>query len=511
MQRAGQNTNSVKQAPSPSIPRKRPAETQEEAWVADEDRFVLQQAKKKAIVRARAGRAKPIDLLAVILRIVDPTRNVFDDDEEDDQSPVINPESVFEDLDAEDLAELEKGIDTYLALEKSQSNHDYWQTMKLVCKDRRQSTNSKGPSARCISAVATDLDRVLGPKNLQELETLEKQVKHKLRTDDSIDVDYWENLLNRLSIHKARAKLRNVSRDIIGARLLTLRKQQAEDAGILRTQLLQLVTTTSNNHAATHVKDLDPEALLKLSQEDKSLNIVDESAFQAEILKDRQRVLKSGFISAKKPSAHNAIVSGTAHNTEESSKSTSAYEREVAKGVDDDEEVFAAEEHVVPARKPVWADTYKPRKPRYFNRVQLGYEWNKYNQTHYDQDNPPPKVVQGYKFNILYPDLVDKTKAPTYRMERENGRKRGQTFAPAGEDDTCIIRFIAGAPYEDVAFRIVDKEWDYSAKHERGFRSSFDKVCDMCDVLLQGDTDENCLGYIAASLPVQKGTSFFDS
>lgn len=38
------------------------------------------------------------------------------------------------------------------------------------------------------------------------------------------------------------------------------------------------------------------------------------------------------------------------------------------------------------------------------------YEWNKYNQTHYDYDNPPPKVVQGYKFNILYHDLIDKTK-----------------------------------------------------------------------------------------------------
>jgi hypothetical protein len=38
-----------------------------------------------------------------------------------------------------------------------------------------------------------------------------------------------------------------------------------------------------------------------------------------------------------------------------------------------------------------------------------GYEWNKYNQTHYDFDNPPPKVVQGYKFNILYHDLVDRT------------------------------------------------------------------------------------------------------
>jgi hypothetical protein len=105
-----------------------------------------------------------------------------------------------------------------------------------------------------------------------------------------------------------------------------------------------------------------------------------------------------------------------------------------------------------------------------------GYEWNKYNQTHYDHDNPPPKVVQGYKFNIFYPDLVDKTKAPTYRIEREHGRRRGQTFAPAGEDDTCLIRFTAGPPYEDIAFRIVDREWDYSAKRERGFRSSFDKV-----------------------------------
>lgn len=83
--------------------------------------------------------------------------------------------------------------------------------------------------------------------------------------------------------------------------------------------------------------------------------------------------------------------------------------------------------------------------------------------------------MQGYKFNIFYPDLIDKTKAPTYKIEREGGRKRGQSFAPAGEEDTCLIRFIAGPPYEDVAFRIVDKEWDYSAKKERGFRSSFDK------------------------------------
>lgn len=63
-----------------------------------------------------------------------------------------------------------------------------------------------------------------------------------------------------------------------------------------------------------------------------------------------------------------------------------------------------------------WHDKYRPRKPKYFNRVHTGYEWNKYNQTHYDHDNPPPKVVQGYKFNIFYPDLIDKTVAPRYEV-----------------------------------------------------------------------------------------------
>ena len=65
-----------------------------------------------------------------------------------------------------------------------------------------------------------------------------------------------------------------------------------------------------------------------------------------------------------------------------------------------------------------WHEKYRPRKPKYFNRVHTGYEWNKYNQTHYDHDNPPPKVVQGYKFNIFYPDLIDKSVVSTQLSER---------------------------------------------------------------------------------------------
>ena len=109
----------------------------------------------------------------------------------------------------------------------------------------------------------------------------------------------------------------------------------------------------------------------------------------------------------------------------------------------------------------IWASKYKPRKPRYFNRVKTGYEWNKYNQMHYDLENPPPKVIQGYKFNIFYPDLIDKTKAPQYTLERSD------------TPDTCMIRFHAGPPYEDIAFKIVNREWDMSEK--AGFKNLFDR------------------------------------
>lgn len=111
-----------------------------------------------------------------------------------------------------------------------------------------------------------------------------------------------------------------------------------------------------------------------------------------------------------------------------------------------------------------WHEKYRPRKPKYFNRVHTGYDWNKYNKTHYDSDNPPPKTVQGYKFNVFYPDLIDSSKAPTYVVERD----------PESTDGlTCILRFSAGPPYEDIAFRIVNKDWELNPK--RGFKSVFER------------------------------------
>jgi hypothetical protein len=106
-----------------------------------------------------------------------------------------------------------------------------------------------------------------------------------------------------------------------------------------------------------------------------------------------------------------------------------------------------------------WTSKYRPRKPRFFNRVHSGFVWNSFNRTHYDHDNPPPKIVQGYKFNIFYPDLVDKTKTPTYRI------------LPSDSPETVLLVFHAGPPYEDIAFRIVNGEW--ATGKRSGFKCRF--------------------------------------
>jgi len=472
------------------IPSKRPAEAQEAAWVADEDRFVLEQARNKAAIRVKGRRAQPIDLLTVALAAIDPERNQLDTEVE--ELEYIDPENVFDGLCDNQLAELEKGIDTYITLETSRSNREYWSMMKTICSDRRTDSSNARPSARGVGSIAVDLDKLLGPKNLQELEKLEKQIRSKLSSNEPIDTDYWEHLLRNLLTYKARARLRQVSRSVLDARLHTLQKQQVSNALALQSQFESTNHVSPNSQADhglhTEVSNqslslIDPDSMLKLTAEDKHLDSSKLLDFTERVKEARENVSKGSFISTHKRLSSVVLLNGQEPSAkrrklsaiEDLPPSLSAFDREVARGLGENEELFTQEVEVVTKNKNIWAQQHRPRKPKYFNRVQLGYEWNKYNQTHYDHENLPPRVVQGYKFNIFYPDLVDRIRAPTYRIERENGRKRGQLSAPAGEDDTCIIRFVAGAPYEDIAFRSVDKEWDYSAKRERGFRSSFDR------------------------------------
>ncbi len=425
---------------------------QSRQFVADEDKFVLQQSKKKADIRVREGRAKPIDLLAFNLRYIDSDRDVFDDDAHDVEIDVPAPVVVIERLNGKELEELDADITSYHTLETSGRNREYWTALQTLCVHRRQNLKPAGPEGRAVSTVSADVEKILAPKTLEQLEKLQIQIQAKLQSNEVMDTDYWEQLLKSLLVFKARASLQNIYAAIRQSRIKLLEEINPEKARALA-QSCQPTT------AAVIPPPAVPAQL---------------PAKSASTLKPVAK-LPLPTSSSSNPPPGTARFSTTGN--EDFSQATKAlYEREVARGIGEDEEIFAAEESVPSVAKPQWAEKYRPRKPRYFNRVQMGYEWNKYNQTHYDHDNPPPKVVQGYKFNIFYPDLIDKTKAPTFKIIREHGRRRGESFAPAGQEDTCLIRFIAGPPYEDIAFRIVDREWDYSAKKERGFKSSFDKV-----------------------------------
>ena len=64
--------------------------------------------------------------------------------------------------------------------------------------------------------------------------------------------------------------------------------------------------------------------------------------------------------------------------------SEAMYRAEAEKELDEEEELFNLEEDLPNPTSYNWEDKYRPRKPRYFNRVHTGYEWNKYNQTHYE-------------------------------------------------------------------------------------------------------------------------------
>lgn len=143
--------------------------------------------------------------------------------------------------------------------------------------------------------------------------------------------------------------------------------------------------------------------------------------------------------------------------------SITMYNAEAHRSVNPDEVPFNVEAEDVSKPSLPWSSLHTPRTPRYFNRARTSYEWNKYNQTHYDTENPPPKTLQGFRFNIFYPDLADPNRLPTYSVEED----------PSGDGTTKLIWFRAGAPYTDLVFRIPNIEWESAAKH--GFRCTFDR------------------------------------
>lgn len=469
-------------------------------WEQQEDTFHLNQAKLRSKIRVDEGRAKPIDLLAQYI-------NSAEDD--DSAVQVTEPYNLLHGLSTQDLEDLQEDIWVYLQLEQGR-NGDFWRDITLVTEQEVLKLKKAQPSSShadsgvdrrsCIShSVLEDIENIFKGKTLAQLNILQTQIQQKLKGGEGVDVGYWESLGEELKWHMARQRLRERHQELLRCKLYKLKQEQClesdplfpiknfrekvakenddEQKEIKKEEELKnspiqgtssdLPCTSSQQQLDDSDGDIKGDDVGKdegdeeegdWSEEEGCSRVYQQGAYSPTLLP----CLPAGVVAFECPdelqrlsfNRKQVIHTGQAEQDEEDELM-----RRAKVGMDAEEAQFSVQV-ALPQQESVWSDKYRPRKPRFFNRVHTGFEWNKYNQTHYDIDNPPPKIVQGYKFNIFYPDLIDKTQAPDYKVIPCSDNK-----------DFAILRFIATAPYEDIAFKIVNREWEQASR--RGFRCQY--------------------------------------
>ncbi|XP_037082055.1 LOW QUALITY PROTEIN: cactin-like [Pollicipes pollicipes] len=439
-------------------------------WEKQEDQFHLRQCSMRSRIRIQEGRAKPIDLLAKYISSA----------EELDAVEVHEPYTYLVGLSIADLEDLQEDIRVYGELERGE-NLDFWNDVTVIVEDELQKLRKLDRQARqqasmgrregIHDAVISDVTDVFRGKTAEQLATLQTQIETKLKnTLEGVDVGYWESLLTQLKAHLARARLRDRHQAHLREKLRLLKVTQgvsetaaaapaategapAEEEPELQHAFVRPAPVTSDG-AEEAEDDLVTSCLREYASGRYSPPLL-----TADQLEPGTLVADPGEDGQRLRYARSMVQNQGRRVESAATAEEKALQQEAKKGMGSDEARFSVETDLG-QQTHLWSDKYRPRKPRYFNRVHTGFEWNKYNQTHYDMDNPPPKIVQGYKFNIFYPDLIDKSKTPEYTLTVCSDNK-----------DFAILRFHVGPPYEDIAFKIVNREWEYS--YRRGFRCQF--------------------------------------
>lgn len=168
---------------------------------------------------------------------------------------------------------------------------------------------------RSFNAVANDVDRLFGTKNLEELNALETSISSKLDSNEPIDVEYWQQLLSSIAVYKAKAELNHIYKAILDSRLASLRQQQASEASIVKEKMaLLLLGSIKDQEIASgqalmsepvepvvqYSRQLDPEPLLKLRAEDRGSDVVEELEFVDKIASSSCLYKTTQFLTANR-------------------------------------------------------------------------------------------------------------------------------------------------------------------------------------------------------------------
>ena len=489
-------------------------------WEAKEESFLRRQAGTRSLLRIRESRERPIDAIAKNIVLARAVRNA----DPEARGHVVatsvqlpEPSVVCGRLSVRDLVELASDVSDMIAVEEVNAadgadktgSEDtlgvdsvlkYWKTVALVVQDftlraRQKEAALTNSYAAATAAIDAEMESTFLAKPLTELAALEDAITSvmsggaassalsaALGSKDSevvIDFEYWQRALRILQSVRSRAALREQHHTFLNFRVSQI--ESSSESGVNEIGGKSAQAPALGGLSAT---DFNPGSFSPLAEEDEdeaagassAPQLLDADEDRRRLLSQRVAVLRSrGLIASASTAIHNGSGSRGASgrdldvaNPEAEDQPRDRFGNALPLGQSEIDMGAEAEVAVGPGARALsaseaatFADKYRPRKPRFFNRVKTGYDWNKYNKSHYDRDNPPPKTVQGYMFNIFYPDLLDRTRTPSYRLE-----------PCADSEGYCIIRFSAGPPYEDVAFKIVNREWDHNRK--RGYRSTFD-------------------------------------
>lgn len=342
-----------------------------------EDEFLYNQNILRAKIRIKEGRSKPFDILLFSISLLDEEQ--FHLLEEKNQNFMIKEPSykTLESINQQDLEELIQEIKTHSLNDKRK---DFWNALLILCEIKLSELKGDLKDSIVQGDIINEIVKDMESKTYQELCNFEEECKINIQNLNGIDIEFWEEVINKLKIYKNRAMLNDY-----------------------------------------HLK----------------------------IMKEFEKIKDTIIIEP-----HKEIKSKELIEKEEELYRRAKENREVGDYDFSDEAILAT-------CPPKYLTN--PRKPLFLNLISFGMDWKKFNHGSDDPNAPPPlKYIQGYKFHIFYPELVDSKTLPSFHLEDTDELS-----------EMTIIRFHSGAPYEDIAFNIVNKEWERS--HKRGFKSTFER------------------------------------
>ena len=424
-------------------------------WHKMEEEFILKQAKLRPKIRLRQGRGKPIDYLVKYIENINDLWNSEEIEHElEEMDATDHVDSIIE---LSDLQNLEEDIIVCKQIHTDENLQQFWADVHCIVSNKisslqELSSHSRSCLVKVDRRIHSDIMSTFQGKSLQQLLLLENNITSKLCSETSgVDVSYWEDVLYQLKTSIASCRLKYLHKTYMSKKVRCKEVENNVPPGYSVQKYGHMGNKESNseNHE---------NANFKIEESVNDFSFEKSSAFKEDIIK----------VNDKKDCSMTKLYSVPFYNIDDLDKSVKLREES-----EDLNNLIEMRKRVIETKdfsSKMFADNGEPilcqsqytlRRPKYVNRVHTGYVWNKYNRTHYDKENPPPKQVMGYKFTVFYPDLMNKQCVPNYKVE------------PFAEDDSySMITFMGGPPYEDIAFKIVNAEWDRSWKRG-GYRCEF--------------------------------------